>query len=237
MHGLPCSSLQYCFGGPADVSADPTQDVNPETCHGEFDPAEFPRPISAQPASKEPASELRDSSPVSCHVSHVSIRSKAPNGTKPSSAEPELELELEEDVHSLQSSPSLRELSDDEAQEGSPDLGMKYPQIPRPSIIRHPQECPPQEGQTEDRDYGVIEDGPLSSDQNLPPLLSTDPHLFPSDPTLRMTSSCDPSVPQVTPLQSQSGNRKCIPGTPNGPPEMSRPNHLTPSHGFLQLTP
>lgn len=129
MHGLPCSSLQYCFGSPADVSADPTQQADHDTCHGEFDRRALPRPISAQPAPKEPATEPRDSPALH----RVSIITKAPNGTKPSSVEPELE-----DVHSLQSSPSLRELSDDEAQEGSPDLGIKYPQIPRPSIIRHP---------------------------------------------------------------------------------------------------
>lgn len=134
MHGLPCSSLQYCFGSPADVSADPAAHTASETCHAEFAPAELPQPISAQPVPKEPVAEARDSSSVSCHVSHVSIPSKAPNGTKPNSDEPQLE-----DVHTLQSSPSLRELSDSEAPEGSPDLGIKYPQIPRPSIIKHPQ--------------------------------------------------------------------------------------------------
>lgn len=131
MHGLPCSSLQYCFGSPADVSAEPGQHTDQNTCHTDFGPTGQPQPISVQPAASDPVPRPGDSP----ECIHVSSTINATNGTEfNSSPEPVLE-----DVHHLQSSPSLRELSDDEAQEDSPDLGLPYRQIPRPSIILHPQ--------------------------------------------------------------------------------------------------
>ncbi|KAL7878621.1 hypothetical protein AOLI_G00095950 [Acnodon oligacanthus] len=162
MHGLPCSSLQQCFGAPADVA-----DVSPEPalqldslepCRTQPDPTVHPT-VLTQPAVAS-LTEPHHQPAFSC----VSIHTKA-NGSQ-------LKESVPNDKHVLRSSPSSEGFSeDDNALEESPVLDKKYPHIPRPSIIRHgkEQECPLQEVQSDCTDYTETEDGPLSGTDKQPP--------------------------------------------------------------------
>ncbi|KAF4101212.1 hypothetical protein G5714_017644 [Onychostoma macrolepis] len=125
MHGLPCSALQYCFGGPPDVSADPASYQDPELSKTGPDPA-MGLAVLTQPGPIKPV--RTDSQPsFSC----VSIQTKT-NGTN--SKTKELDTENQDTLHSYPSSEGLSE--EDDAQDRSPDLDTKRPHIPRPSIIR-----------------------------------------------------------------------------------------------------
>lgn len=125
MHGLPCSALQHCFGGPPDVSADPAPYPDPELCKTGSDPATGPV-VLTQPGPVKPT--RTDSQPsMGC----ISIQTKT-NGTHSKTKEPNADHQ-----HTLHSYPSSEGLSeDDDVQDNSPVLDTKRPHIPRPSIIR-----------------------------------------------------------------------------------------------------
>lgn len=125
MHGLPCSALQYCFGGPPDVSADPASFQDPQISKPGPDPA-MGLAVLTQPGPIKPV--RTDSQPsFSC----VSIQTKT-NGTN--SKTKELDTENQDTLHSYPSSEGLSE--EDDSQDRSPVLDTKRPHIPRPSIIR-----------------------------------------------------------------------------------------------------
>ncbi|KAK2894550.1 hypothetical protein Q8A67_011779 [Cirrhinus molitorella] len=152
MHGLPCSALQYCFGGPPDVSADPASYQDPELSKTGPDPA-MGLAVLTQPGPIKPV--RTDSQPsFSC----ISIQTKT-NGTNCKTKEPN--TENQGTLHSYQSSEGLSE--EDDAQDRSPVLDTKWPHIPRPSIIRPQKEHPIQDSLPVRTDYIVPEDGPLSA--------------------------------------------------------------------------
>ncbi|KAK3548703.1 hypothetical protein QTP70_017255, partial [Hemibagrus guttatus] len=145
MHGLPCSSLQYCFGAPADVSPEPAPHLDSEP--GRIQPNASTSPvILTQPQ----AASLTEPQ----HQPAVRSQHTKTNGTR--AKEPALVLH---------SSPSSEGFPEEEMpHEESPVQNTKYTHIPRPSIIRSPQEqeCPLQEEQADCTDCIETEDGPLS---------------------------------------------------------------------------
>lgn len=126
MHELPCSALQYCFGGgPPDVSADSAPYLDSELSKNGSDPAMGPA-VLTQPG---PVNPVRTESQPS--FSCISIQTKT-NGINSKTKESDTDNQ-----HTLHSYPSSEGLSEeDDAQDNSPVLDTKRPHIPRPSIIR-----------------------------------------------------------------------------------------------------
>lgn len=146
MHGLPCSSLGQCFGNPSDVNTDPAPAQEPNNSrrsrnnnnHGP--PAADP--VVSQPEALCRPQEQQHKQPqrtVSC-ISDHSTRSIKVNGTNSI-----CHLQDTDEDPCFESPPACRSLSqsseDEELEmEFSPELELKYPQIPRPSIIiRRPE--------------------------------------------------------------------------------------------------
>uniref|UniRef100_A0A8C1F2Y0 Family with sequence similarity 107 member B n=2 Tax=Cyprinus carpio TaxID=7962 RepID=A0A8C1F2Y0_CYPCA len=151
MHGLPCSALQYCFGGPPDVSADSAPYLDPEISKTGPDRV-MGLTVLTQPGPINPV--RTDSQPsFSC----VSIQTKT-NGTN--FITKELGSENQDTLHSYPSSEGLSE--EDDAQDKSPVVDTKRPHIPRPSIIRPQKEHPIQDSLPVRTDHTEPEDGPLS---------------------------------------------------------------------------
>ncbi|TRY95540.1 hypothetical protein DNTS_007041 [Danionella cerebrum] len=151
MHGLPCSALQYCFGGPPDVSADSAPYLEAELCKNGSNPAMAPS-ILTQPGPVKPV--RTDSQPsLSC----ISIQNKT-NGTHFQAKDHSIDNQ-----HTLGSYPSSEGFSEeDDAQENCPDLDPDRPHIPRPSIIRPQKEHAILDSLAVRSDYIEPEDGPLS---------------------------------------------------------------------------
>ncbi|XP_042631812.1 uncharacterized protein LOC122148677 [Cyprinus carpio] len=155
MHGLPCSALQYCFGGPPDVSADSAPYLDPEISKTGPDRV-MGLTVLTQPGPINPV--RTDSQPsFSC----VSIQTKT-NGTN--FITKELGSENQDTLHSYPSSEGLSE--EDDAQDKSPVVDTKRPHIPRPSIIRPQKEHPIQDSLPVRTDHTEPEDGPLSGTEN-----------------------------------------------------------------------
>ncbi|KAG8012605.1 hypothetical protein GBF38_020425 [Nibea albiflora] len=141
MHGLPCSSLG-CFGNPSDVNTDPApaeernNSRQSRTNHGH--PATDP--ITSQPevlpcGLHEPQHKQPQRT-VSCISTHFT-RTRKVNGTNSNSI---CRRQDTGDDPGFESPPPCRsdsQSSDDDELEldYSPELKLKYPQIPRPSII------------------------------------------------------------------------------------------------------
>lgn len=126
MHGLPCSSLQYCFGAPADVSPEPAPHLGSEPCRTPPN-ASTSAIVLTQPQAAN-LTEPQHQPAVSCISQHTKS-----NGTGSKESAP-----VQRDI--LHSSPSSEGFSEEETpQEESPVQNTKFPHIPRPSIIRSPQ--------------------------------------------------------------------------------------------------
>lgn len=120
MHGLPCSSLQYCFGAPADVSPEPAPHLGSE-------PSRIQPNASTSPVilTQPQAADLTEPQ----HQPAVSSQHTKTNGTQ-----------AKEPAPVLHSSPISEGFPEEETpQEESPVQNTKYTHIPRPSIIRSPQ--------------------------------------------------------------------------------------------------
>lgn len=141
MHGLPCSSLGHCFGNPSDVSTDPAPAQEPDNSRRSRNnglPAADPvtSQPEALPSSPQAQQHRQPQRTVSCISTH-SARTRTANGTSSNSI---CHQQDTEDDPCFESPPSCRSLSqsseDDELEfDCSPELELKYPQIPRPSII------------------------------------------------------------------------------------------------------
>lgn len=137
MHGLPCSSLGHCFGNPSDVNTDPAPSQEPNTSrqsrnNHEFQP-EVPVIFQPEPLPGIPQEQQRTVSSIPNH----STRNRKVNGTNSNSI---CGLQDKDDEPCSESPPPCHSFSqsseDDELElERSPELQLKYPQIPRPSII------------------------------------------------------------------------------------------------------
>lgn len=126
MHGLPCSSLQYCFGAPADVSPEPAHHLGSEACRTPPNDSTSPVVLTQPQAAK--LTDPQHQPAASCISKHTKT-----NGTQSKEPAP-----VQRDI--LHSSPSSDHFSEEEApQEESPVQSTKYPHIPRPSIIRSSQ--------------------------------------------------------------------------------------------------
>lgn len=126
MHGLPCSSFQYCFGAPADVSPEPAPQLGSEPCRTPPN-VSTSSVILTQPRAAN-LTEPQCQPAVNCITQHTKT-----NGTQSKEPAP-----VQQAI--LHFSPSSDCFSEEEApQEESPVQNTKYPHIPRPSIIRSPQ--------------------------------------------------------------------------------------------------
>ncbi len=147
MHGLPCSSLGHCFGFPSDVNADPAP---AQETHNSIRSRNNREPPAAETVTSQPdvqpggLQERQHKQPQST-ISCISTHSTRTNKVNGSNSNPACHLkDTDEDV-CFESPPSCRSLyqsSEDEEQEldCSPELELKYPRIPRPSIvIRQPK--------------------------------------------------------------------------------------------------
>lgn len=140
MHGLPCSSLAHCFGNPSDVNTDPAPPQEPTSSGRSRNNNGLP--VISQPEVSTGIPQAEDQQhkqphrTVSCISSH-STGARKVNGINSNSA---CHLQDQNDDHCFESPPPCRSLSrsseDDELEvECSPELDLKYPHIPRPSII------------------------------------------------------------------------------------------------------
>lgn len=142
MHGLPCSSLGHCFGNPSDVNNDPapSQEPNPsrQSRNNNVPQAEDPVIVQPEPLPGIPQEQQRTVSSIST----CSTKTRNVNGTTLNSIG---HLQNKDDAIFSETSPTCHSFSqsseDDELElEGSPELPLKFPQIPRPSvIIRQPK--------------------------------------------------------------------------------------------------
>ncbi|XP_036962544.1 uncharacterized protein LOC119024151 [Acanthopagrus latus] len=175
MHGLPCSSLGHCFGYPSDVNTDPAPAQEPNSArrsrssHGL--PAADPvtsqpegLPVSLQEQQQQQRQHEQAQRTVSCISTH-STRTRNVNGTNSNSI---CHLQDAGEAPCFESPPPSRSLSqsseEDELElDCSPELELKYPQIPRPSIIiRKPKDSEFQETASDRSDGRETEDGGLS---------------------------------------------------------------------------
>ncbi|XP_060892949.1 uncharacterized protein LOC132973475 [Labrus mixtus] len=192
MHGLPCSSLGHCFGNSSDVNPDPAppreESNNSRQSRNNH---RLPDPIISQPEAlpSRPREEQHKHTQrtISCISTHSTITSKV-NGSHSISV---CSMQDADDHPCFESPPpchSLSQSSEDEELEFdcSPELEMKYPQIPRPSIIiRQSKEPKFQETESDRSDSRETEDGGLSGMENkleLPPLFSPLPSPPPAPP-------------------------------------------------------
>lgn len=147
MHGLPCSSLGHCFGSPSDVSPDPSSapgsNVTSQNSRSEGPPA---APVTTQPeaptSSRHHPQQEQPQRSVSCSATH-SPRIRSVNGVG-SSFVCRLQSAADGGIcfESPRRSPSASQSSEDDDLDFdySPEAELKYPHIPRPSIIiRQPQ--------------------------------------------------------------------------------------------------
>ncbi|GLD68824.1 uncharacterized protein AKAME5_002013700 [Lates japonicus] len=170
MHGLPCSSLGHCFGNPSDVNTDPAPPQEPNNSRQSRNSNGLPAadPVISQPQvqSDSPRDQQHQQTQrtVSCISSH-SIRTRKVNGTNSNSI---CHPQEQDNGPCFESPPPCHSLSqsseDDELElECSPELELKYPQIPRPSIIiRQPKESEFQETASDRSDCRETEDAGLS---------------------------------------------------------------------------
>lgn len=140
MHGLPCSSLGHCFGNPPDVNTDPAPFPDPN--HSRHSGCDHGHPVAdpviSQPEalSSSPEQHTQPQRTVSC-ISTCSSRTRTSNCTNSNSV---CHLHEEDRNKCVQSPPARRSLSqssedDDLDVDFRPEVELKYPQIPRPSII------------------------------------------------------------------------------------------------------
>lgn len=140
MHGFPCSSLGHCFGNPSEVDTDPAPSVKSNNSRHSRNNHGLPAadPVTSQPETLPGRTreypQQRPQRTRSC-VSARSTRTRKLNGTN--------SLGHMQDKHEdpcFETPPACRihyeSSGDDELElECSPELELKYPQIPRPSII------------------------------------------------------------------------------------------------------
>lgn len=137
MHGLPCSSLGHCFGNPSDVNTDPASAQEPNISTQSKDSYGPPAaPVTSQPEALQEQQPEQPQRTVSC-ISTYSTRTRKVNGTSSNSI---CRLQDTDDELCFESPPLSHSVSqsseDDELDLAcSPELELKYPQIPRPSII------------------------------------------------------------------------------------------------------
>lgn len=128
MHGLPCSSLQYCFGAPADVSPEPAPRLSSEPC-GTPPDVGTSSVVATQPRAAN-LTEARHQPAISCISQHNTYKTNGTQSKEPAPVQRGF----------LHSSPSSECFAEEEVpQEESPVQHPKYPHIPRPSIIRPTQ--------------------------------------------------------------------------------------------------
>lgn len=148
MHGLPCPSLGHCFGSPSDVSPDPSSapESNVTSANSRSE-GPLAAPVTAQPeapmSSRHCPRQEQPQRSVSCSATH-SARIRGVNGVGSSFAR-RLQGAADGGIcfESPRRSPRASQSSEDDDDldfDYSPELELKYPHIPRPSIvIRQPQ--------------------------------------------------------------------------------------------------
>lgn len=142
MHGLPCSSLGHCFGNPSDVNTDPAPAQEPNNSRRSRNNHGLPAadPVISQPeahpGSPQEQQHTQPQRTVSCISTH-STRTGRVNGTNSDSICHLQDTDEDPGFESPRPCRSLSQSSEDDELEldFSPELELKYPQIPRPSII------------------------------------------------------------------------------------------------------
>ncbi|KAM3609746.1 uncharacterized protein V6R79_019737 [Siganus canaliculatus] len=172
MHGLPCSSLGTCFGNPTDVNTEPAPTQEPDTSIHNRNNQGLPAagPVISQPGAlsgclQQQQQHKQPQRTVSSISTHSTGTAKI-NGTNSKSM---CHLQDPGDSICFGSSPlhsNISQSSEDDEMDLDCSLGMelKYPQIPRPSIIiRQPQESEFQETASDRSDGRETENGRLSA--------------------------------------------------------------------------
>ena len=140
MHGLPCSSLGHCFGNLSDVNPDPPTPLEQNNSRRSRDNQRLPAagPVVFQPEAPRGSPLEEHDQPhrtVSCISTQSHTRTREVNETSSNSI---CHMQDRDDEPGFESPPHCHSLSlssEDEELECSPELELKYPQIPRPSII------------------------------------------------------------------------------------------------------
>jgi len=141
MHGLPCSSFGHCFGNPSDVNTDPAPSLEPNnsTCSTSNNILSAAEPVLSQPATRLATSQEQQHEQLQRTLSCVSSRSTGSKNLNGTDSNSNCYMRDGDDDPYSESPPpatNLSERSDEEVElECSLELELKYPQIPRPSII------------------------------------------------------------------------------------------------------
>lgn len=144
MHGLPCSSLGDCFADPSEGSSDPSSSQEPSfsTQSKNEHNLSATSPVTSQPEvlpglheQHQQPSERTDS-----QISACSSRARKLNGSNSISSK--CHRQDADDEVCFESPPinySISQSSEGDEEEEESDLSpateLKYPQIPRPSIV------------------------------------------------------------------------------------------------------
>lgn len=147
MHGLPCSSLGHCFDDPSEGSSDPSSSPEPSFSTQSKDDQNLSAtaPVTSQPEVLPGLQEQQHqpSGRTTSQVSACSSRARRLNGSSSVSSHCHWKDTMEEDCFdSPPTSHSIPQSSEEDEEDSdlSPKMELKYPQIPRPSIIiRLPQ--------------------------------------------------------------------------------------------------
>lgn len=142
MHGLPCSSLGYCFGNSSDVNTDsaPSAESNGSVNNRNNNGLSAANPVTSQPAETTLSSSQEEQHKqfqrtFTC-MSSNSRRSRNLNATKSNSGHYMQDKGEDSYFESPPTGTNLSESSEDELMlERSPELEQRYSHIPRPSIV------------------------------------------------------------------------------------------------------
>lgn len=139
MHGLPCSSLDQCFGHPSDANTGPSPAAEPNNSILNRNNNGVPAatPVLSQPRTISSSPLEIQHKPLQRTFSFVSSCSTTSRNLISTHSNSKCYIQ-EEDQGEDQSpapSPLVRNLSG-RSGDGCPEVELKPPQIPRPSIIR-----------------------------------------------------------------------------------------------------
>lgn len=147
MHRLPCSSLGHCFDNPRDADTDPASpqepNISPQSKNNHV--PSTAAPVTCQPEALPSSLQEQRYKQSERTISSISICSTSTRKVNDTNSTSICHLEGTDDELCFES-PTLKysvsQSSEDEELEFdcSPEVELKYPKIPRPSIIiRLPQ--------------------------------------------------------------------------------------------------
>lgn len=142
MRGLPCSSLAHCFGYPSEANTGPSPSAEPNNTILNRNNNGLPaaNPVVSQPQTISSSNLEKQHKPLQTTFSFVPSCSTTSGNliSTYSTSKCFMQEENQGEDQSLAPSALVRNLSgrSDDELKGCPKLELKFPQIPRPSIIR-----------------------------------------------------------------------------------------------------